>query len=496
MKTLRTLALIITLCLLFSFLIGCNAEPEEPSSESTSQSSTKKTTAQKATIPAKTYDEERPKNPAVLPKYGDDDFEIPNMPLGQQSEMHIAIETNKTEYNDYLNALEADGYSFYADNEIGDNLYATYINDTHILNVMYINAFKQTRVIIDDRTVFALPGLEKENVYEETSDCSLTLLSDDAVGWPGRMGYIYKLADGSFFIIDGGYTKSGDGGNSSEPYIMSVLEKYADDPNNITIAAWLISHVHSDHLGGFLDMSSNTEIKERIHIEKVIYNMPCEADLSEQDLNSNGTTTMTKWGEKLENAIIRWSPDAIIKAHPGQVFHIRNLKLTIYHSQDLMLGTPLTSSNPKLVYKSIKVHNNTSIVSKVEFMGKTALYLADSSAQANKSVLDPVYNTSLQADIVQVAHHGYGDTSAGNVYKHITPSMVFWPVCKQHYDGLNHDGSIYYEKGSAYSGVSSVGFNVEYLFKEGIKHYYHGGDCITFSDFETWEGVRWDAVPN
>ncbi len=499
MKITKIMAFVLLFCMLSSLLLSCNQGSADQSNENTTETSatTKKTqsTTKKPTSSVN-YDKELPKTPANLPLYNGKDFNFKDFSLGQSSVMHISIETNKEEYNKYLEDLKNAGYDFYTNNTIGENLYATYTSDTHILNVMYIDAFKQTRVICDERSKFSLPRLESENVYEKTAEPSLTLLSDDAVGWPGRMGYIYKLSDGSFFIIDGGYLKENWNKISSAKYIMSVLEKYADDPDNITVAAWLITHTHSDHLGGFIDMAFDASIRNRVKIETVIHNTPSEYMLSKQDIGEKGTSTMPQWGDKLETALLVWKPDSVIKAHPGQVHHIRDIKLTVYHSQDLVLGSPITTSTPQLIYHSVKTHNDTSIVSMVEFMGKKTLYLADCHALANRNVLDPVYNTSLQADIVQVAHHGYGDTAADTVYQHITPSIVFWPVCKQHYDGLNHDGSIYYENNSAYNGVMNVGFNQEHLFKEGIIHYYHGGDCITFSNFETWEGVRWDAIPD
>ena len=497
MKITKLLALILVFCMLSSLLLSCEQEATETDSETTTETTTtKKTTQSSNKKPTANYDKELPKTPANLPLYNGKDFTFKDFSLGQGSVMHIAAMTNVDEYNGYLGALEDAGYDFYANNEIGDNLYATYVNETHILNIVYVKFYEQTRVICDERSRFDLPGLESENEIVTSSEPSLTLLSDDAVGWPGRMGYIYKLSNGKFFIIDGGYTQTGGHGNSSKDYIMATLEKYADDPDNIVIDTWLITHTHSDHLGGFIDMAYDSAIKEKVTVERVIHNTPSEYMLAKQDIGDNGVSTMPRWGDNFMAALMMWNPDKIVKAHPGQVFYMNDLKLTIYTSQDLILGAPIAGVAQQVVYQSLSTHNDTCIVSMVEFQGKTALYLADSHSLSNRYVLDPVYNTSLQADIVQVAHHGYGDTSAGLVYQHISPSMVFWPVCKQHYDGLNHDGSIYYERGSAYTGVMYVGFNQEYLFGEGVVHYYHGGTCITFSDFETWEGVRWDAIPD
>jgi len=413
-------------------------------------------------------------------------FYIERIDLGQGSFMSIAKDTNAEEYAAYLKILEDNGYTPHATNTIGNNLFATYYNDSDIVTVMFIAAFAEARVIFDDREIFSLPELETQNVYETCSDCSLTLLSDAAVGWPGRMGYAYKLADGSFFLIDGGYTEVGAHGNSSAEYLMAVLDKFADDPNDIRIAGWLITHIHEDHFGALLDMSKREDLLKRVTIEKLIYNEPCDQELLS---HTKGKPNLLDWAKLFDEAVEIWQPKQRIKAHPGQEFFIRNLKMTVYSSQDLLLCAKNALSGAYIT--TLPEHNDTSVVTKIDFMGKTALYLADSSICAHRDVFDPVYNEQLKADILQVAHHGYGNTGGNYIYHYIQPSIVFWPVCRNHFWGQDVG---YKERGLVYMGTKEVSFN-KILFKEGIKHYVHEEECITFSDFDSWEGVRWDAVP-
>ena len=413
-------------------------------------------------------------------------FYIQNIDLGQGSVMSIAKETNADEYKAYLTVLENNGFQFYADNTIGNNLFATYFNNDLIVNAMYIDAFAETRVTVDDKKIFSLPGLESENVYEKTSDSSLTLLSDEAVRWPGRMGYAYKLADGSFFLIDSGYTEVGAHGNSSAEYLMAVLDKFADDPNNIKIAGWLITHIHEDHFGALLDMSRREDVLKRVTIEKLIYNEPCDQELLS---HTKGKPALLDWAKLFDEAVEIWAPKQLIKAHPGQEFFIKNLKMTVYSSQDLLLCAKNVLTGAYIT--TLPEHNDTSVVTKIDFMGKTALYLADSGICAHRDVLDPVYNTELKADILQVAHHGYGNTGGNYIYHYIEPTIVFWPVCRNHFWGQDVG---YKERGMVYMGTKEVSFN-KILFKPGIEHYVHEEECVTFSNFDTWEGVRWDAVP-
>ena len=232
-------------------------------------------------------------------------------------------------------------------------------------------------------------------------------------------------------------------------------------------------------------MANREDVLKRVTIEKLIYNEPCDVELL---AHVGGRTTLLDWAKLFEDAVKKWAPKEIVKAHPGQVFYLRNMKITVYASQETILCSKRADNGMLITH--LPEHNDASVVTKIDFMGKTALYLGDSSFCAHRDALDPIYNTELKADILQVAHHGYGNTGGNFIYKYVEPSIVFWPVCRNHFWGRDVG---YKERGLVYIGVKDVSFN-KILFKEGIQHYVHEEDCIVFEDFNTWEGVRWDAL--
>ncbi|MBP3369728.1 MAG: MBL fold metallo-hydrolase [Clostridia bacterium] len=500
-------AIISVICLASMLLTSCSSDdavPFEPT-----ESDTEKETNAKSTTKKEKTSKKYPSNildPSVntLPDYTGDPFDHVAVDLGEGSYMNIAKKTSIEEYNSYKAVLEESGYTLYTSNVIGNNQYATYYNDTEIVNAIFLaynhniyndnpDEFKgvyEMRVTVDKREKFDLPILKDENVYESTLSPMLTLVSDSGIIWPGRMGYIYQLSDGSFFIIDGGYTDGNQGESgglnasgistgchSSAPYIMNVLKEYAPDPENIRIAAWLITHMHSDHFGGFIDLALNADFaedKSRITIEQLVYSMSSEENAKNADSSQRAWSrvfaraiSQEGWGDRLERKT---------KAHPGQQFFVRELTCTVYTSEDLL---HCNNYDPFLDGKYI---NNTSIVTMVNFMGKDILHLADSSSANNPGVLAPIYNTSLKADILQVAHHGYGDTAADSIYKYVKPEIVFWPVTAQHFYGYEIG---YIENGHEYGGVKNVGLN-DILFEDGIRHYIHGSTMLTFKDFKAW----------
>ena len=344
---------------------------------------------------------------------------------GQGSKTYVKSNANKDTFTNLCKDLESNGLKKYTSNAIGTNLFATYVSQTQIVHVMFFPNRGEVRTAVDKRgegmNGFALTGLSGENKYKKTNDSEMIVCDISNADWPGGMCIIFKLADGRFFIIDAGMGgKLADGREwigSSSGWIYATLAKHAADPKNIQVAGWLITHVHSDHAGGLYDMALGyhgtkngtkhtvmpKEIKQYIKIDKIIYNQPAT----------------TKFGRNgwMETIIKAFNVKNVVKAHPGQVFYCADLKLTIYGSQDVMLEKSGSSGDL----------NDFSVVSRAEINGKSALFLGDSDTIPNPR-LAAIYKETLKSDLLQLAHHGYGDTGDADVNSYCDPSMVLWVV--------------------------------------------------------------------
>jgi hypothetical protein len=388
--------------------------------------------------------------------------------LGQGSSLYIVSDATVQKYLDYKETLESLGFELYTSNSIAGNEYSTYITQKQIINVMYFKYYNEVRIIEDNRDVIELPALKDANVYTKTSEPSFTMMGISDAGYPGGMSFIFKLSDGTFFIIDGGMCANRTGSNQckGDPSInrlFKTLAELADDPNNIVISGWLITHIHNDHAGAFIDLAEHPEYMSRITLKQVIYSQPADSDMTD-----GNQPFRLDW---MPNALAKMNISKTVKAHPGQVFYFADLKLTVLGSHDLVKPDKITS------------HNNASVVSMVEFGGKKMLFLADSEKALNPK-LDNIYGAALDADILQVAHHGYNNTNAGIVYEHVTPSIVLWPI--QTSDWKSGDN------------VYNVSFNKSHFDKAGIAHYVGGAANTTFGDLTTWVPTResWKPIAN
>ena len=343
---------------------------------------------------------------------------------GQGSYTYVKTNATKATFDEACKAVEENGFRKYTTNKIGNNEFATYVTQTQIVHFMYFPNKGELRTAVDKRgegkNGFTLPGLSGDNSYASLTNSVMTLVEIENSSWPGGMCLIFKLCDGRFVIVDSG-VGGRDNDGSSSGWVYATLAKHADDPKNIRVAAWIITHVHSDHAGGLVDMARGTynttypidneqvkthnvmprECKEWIKIDTLIYNRPL-----------NNVDGRNGWMDEIINA---FKVKNVIKAHPGQVFYYANCKFTMYGSLDLVID------------KKISNHNDESLSMMFEFNGKKFLVLGDVFPQ-NTAALAKIYKESLKADIVQTAHHGYDNTDAAQVYKYVQATMVIWPV--------------------------------------------------------------------
>ncbi|MBO7303491.1 MAG: MBL fold metallo-hydrolase [Clostridia bacterium] len=367
-----------------------------------------------------TFNESALKQSASLPSLGT------SYNSGQGSKTYIMNNADGSKFTSLCKSLETNGWVKYTTNKIGENQFATYLTKAQIVHVMFFKNKNQIRTAVDKRGTgkngFALTGLQSENVYKKTTESKMIVCDIGNADWPGGMCIIYKLADGRFFIVDAGIGGQISDGRSfvgsSSGWIYQTLAKHASNPKNIQVAAWLITHPHSDHAGGLYDMALGyygkkggkkhtvmpKEMKQYVKIDTLIYNAPDNLP----DCNRE------QW---IPTIIEKCNIKNVVKGHAGQVFYYADLKFTIYGSLDIMIEDSGKCGDT----------NEYSLSIKTEFNGKTALLLGDSDKIPNKQ-LALIYKNTLKSDILQMAHHGYGDTGDGDVNAYCNPSWVLWVV--------------------------------------------------------------------
>ena len=305
-----------------------------------------------------------------------------------------------TDLNTYVNALIKEGFTEYANKAIEGNRYYTFVKDKYIVNVMHAG---RLRIIAESTDTTALPTKAEQNVYTPVEGLATTLtqigIADGdpatSVDYYNGMSYVMRLCDGSFIVIDGGHATE-----ECAARLYNTMKKQSPT-DDITIAAWIFTHAHYDHVGTFQTFTS--VYGDKVNIEAIIMNIPGEEQ-------RNGIADERSGVKK---SISQYCGEStVIKAHPGQVFNIKNAVVTMLYTFDIN-DTDLTD------------YNNVSLVFTVEAEGVKALFLGDYSEQG-VTLLNRYGQATLECDIVQVSHHGFGGMN-NNLYVTAKPKYAFIP---------------------------------------------------------------------
>lgn len=346
---------------------------------------------------------------------------------GNEAELFIIDNVTEQEYKNYITTATSNGCEFYDDNEINGNLFTTLTCSEATLNVMYLKGDKEIRICADRPAHAAIQPRDKENVYTSTTKSSVTqigcefaygseTIADKQIG----MCYIFKLADGSFIIEDGGFNNK----NDADRIYKGLIELNGGDKKGIVIAAWIFSHTHGDHVGAFRQFTNY--YASQVTIERFIFNIPSYDQYIEADYDNAGP------GSALLTAMKKYVGAKLSVAHPGQVYKIRNATITILFTYELRMPAKMTT------------FNSSSIVPRIEIEGQSFTMLGDLYTDGCNA-LAKLYGKELKTDFLQVAHHG----ASGGVYetnKLLDPIVLLWPLGEYDYFGVgkwNRSGETY-----------------------------------------------------
>lgn len=325
-------------------------------------------------------------------------------------------EATPDSYDTYCRALSESGFSLYTQNDVTDNRFSTFTNEDSILNIGYYAYEKAIRLVVEPRTV--LPKLETENTYTATQAPEFVFFGL-YVGpdYGGGQSMLWQLADGSYIVVDGGYNLAD---HATQLYLH--MRKNAPDPNNITIAAWILTHAHGDHHGAFLQFCKL--YTNRVKIEMFVGNFPSG------EIRKAGGITDGMSASKITSYMTENFPGVpLLKARVGQKLHIRDAEVEILYTHDSFAPRELTYLN------------TASLIFAMNIGGQRFLITGDASQDACL-ITHSMYGDSLKSDYVQIAHHGAGVGSSSifgltSLYSSAQAPVVLWPASDRAYNSYS-----------------------------------------------------------
>ena len=311
--------------------------------------------------------------------------------------------------NGYFADLEADGHTKYQSLDNTSISSATYVKNGAAVHVYFLKHPKTLRVITQDDAVLPMNGA----AYEKKCEVAVTQLGLDYVSDPdvvSGMGYLIRLEDGTFAVVDGGNALA----NNAKNLYDLMVEQKPEGVEEIVIRAWIVTHGHSDHYGVYNLFAKS--YKDKVTVETLVGNDPPEYIHEKCDTPGHKFVYAQKASA--------FSGCKYIKAHTGQQLFLPGFTVTILQThEDIFPEGPLVkfNSNASMVLDGVVAADGTRI-----------MWLADIEGEG-ATVLKEHYWADLKCDIMQVAHHGIKGGSP-EVYEFCDPDIAFWPSNLEKYE--------------------------------------------------------------
>ncbi len=416
-------------------------------------------------VPEETTPEETKREITLVPVTADD---IPAFSGGTKKTVydcgdgvfmrHISM-VMKSEFDAYLKKLSELGFAEVNERVSGKVRCVTYSKDGMALIASYFDNDRSARLIAlpyDPYEAYSDIYLPPEKT-DETAEPLFTMVANNFSSKINGMSYIIRTPKGSFIIIDGGWS-----GEGEAKKILDILNAQKVGEGLPVVAAWIITHPHSDHIGAIAEMAS--VYYDEIRLERVICNFENDELLGASD--AKAMLTAGSGAVAVLRAALaspgKWGRTELIKPHTGDMLYVDGVTLDILHTHEDVF--PETDA---LLY-----NNANSMAFRLSAGGHSALILGDLSGKYMNAIADR-YGAGLASDILQPTHHGRTHGSVA-VYKLVSPSVVMWDASFASYDEY---------KNEAYN---------KYLIESVPRHYISESGTVTLS-MKTLEDIKGTA---
>lgn len=304
------------------------------------------------------------------------------------------------DYKDYAKKLVDSGFKLYYSTQAQSSRFATYTDGYNIVNISYIEYYSPyvqnqhvtyVNIAVDSMEKGALPPLEDNS--EKITDIQVALVNSENA-------FIIRLEDGRFLVIDGGLKKTNEKNNAD------LIYKYIVENNVLegrpVIAAWLITHPHSDHVSAYSDFAQR--YNNKVDLNMVICNLPnSEMDRVEQS------------NQVYEGATKQFSNAKYVVAHAGQRFAFAGLDLDVLFTYENLYDL-----------SHVEDSNLSSSIFSLDMTGGRMIIMGDLYTKGCK-ILNAIYAEGLECDVVQFCHHGYngGDKE---MYEVMGAKVGIWTI--------------------------------------------------------------------
>ncbi|MBR5223438.1 MAG: MBL fold metallo-hydrolase [Clostridia bacterium] len=315
------------------------------------------------------------------------------------------------DFNIYANKLINSGFTKYDENAINNCKFMTLINKQTFVSMSYMASEKKITVISEP--LGDLYPRAADNKYKSKNMQSLfTGMKNQNDPIYSGMGFIIRLSDGRFIIIDGG---GGDYNSVDSNNILNILREQSPvGTKKPVIAAWILTHAHNDHTGAF--NAFTMDFHDKVIVESFYYNFPSDGVIANK---TSGFSHNEYYSQpKFYECVKKYPGAKVIRPHTGEKIYISNAVIDVMFSYESFFPDSFQNG-------ALNDFNNSSLVLKINIDNQSMLITADTTSPA-MDIMKNIFGNYLQSDILQMAHHGQNGTV--DFYSFVNPKYVLVPV--------------------------------------------------------------------
>lgn len=316
-----------------------------------------------------------------------------------------------TDYTAYLRVLQEDGCTAEKSYTLGDNRYSLMKHETYTAYVSYLPQKNAMRIAVGEPDI--PDPTESEPLSAAVCEPTLWQLDVDNYGSKanGGMSYVIQLTDGSFLVVDGGYSTQ-----TEATALYEHLVAHTPKGQKPVISAWFITHGHIDHYGALMTFSG--QYANAVDVRAFYYNLPY---VTIDDIGAHNS-------KSIEAAMARWGTAKRYSAlHSGMKIGLSGAAVTVLCTFEDVY--PLAIDNG----------NDTSLVFRVDVGGQRILFTGDAMTAESVTMTGTIPREELKSDIVQVSHHGYEGCDP-TFYGMADPEVLLWPMPVVGYQTSGYSG--------------------------------------------------------
>ncbi|MBR6270579.1 MAG: hypothetical protein IKR26_00265 [Lachnospiraceae bacterium] len=294
----------------------------------------------------------------------------------------------KEDYESYLKALEAAGFSKDYDNSDGfdGRVYAAgFSKNGATVSVSYISPTKQMCIIAGKRgfSPYLSDETDRRSALLPGACTSIHMLEM----WGFGNSFVIRLKNGHFLVSDGGL-------RCEAPYLLDYLDSLTPEGEKPVVEGWFISHPHADHTGVLVELALNPVWGSRLRCEGIYFCEP-PLELMSVDASHIGVVGLMRMvGKNLRTASGR--PVPFYRPCIGERYFFADITLDVIMTYDL---TRFKDFSGDL--------NDAGIWLMLTAEGQRVLLSGDGDLGGMKNIMS-VYTTDyMNVDVMTALHHGW-----------------------------------------------------------------------------------------